>query len=165
MRGMPQVYSGDEIAMSGGEDPDNRRDFPGGWPDSTSDSSQNAFTNRTPQQAEMHDWVQQLLTLRTKYPALQSGEMQVLQADKDTLAYVRVFTEKAGGQSNSGSKVIVVVNRSATALTTNIKLEGTLLSGTHQPHTIAGNAVTRWESNQLHIEIPGSSVWIAAIGQ
>jgi len=27
MRGMPQVYSGDEIAMLGGDDPDNRRDF------------------------------------------------------------------------------------------------------------------------------------------
>ena len=31
MRGMPQIYSGDEIAMMGGEDPDNRRDFPGGF--------------------------------------------------------------------------------------------------------------------------------------
>ncbi len=27
LRGMPQIYSGDEIAMRGGEDPDNRRDF------------------------------------------------------------------------------------------------------------------------------------------
>ena len=31
MRGMPQVYSGDEIAMQGGPDPDNRRNFPGGF--------------------------------------------------------------------------------------------------------------------------------------
>jgi neopullulanase len=33
VRGMPQVYSGDEIAMQGGEDPDNRRNFPGGFPE------------------------------------------------------------------------------------------------------------------------------------
>ena len=30
-RGIPLVYYGDEIAMPGGVDPDNRRDFPGGW--------------------------------------------------------------------------------------------------------------------------------------
>jgi neopullulanase len=32
MRGTPLVYYGDEIAIPGGPDPDNRRDFPGGWP-------------------------------------------------------------------------------------------------------------------------------------
>ena len=55
LRGIPQIYSGDEIAMSGGEDPDNRRDFPGGWPVGPLDSTRNAFVNPTPQQAEMHD--------------------------------------------------------------------------------------------------------------
>src|SRR5271170_7922828 len=39
LRGIPELYYGDEIAMSGGDDPDNRRDFPGGWPD----DRQNAF--------------------------------------------------------------------------------------------------------------------------
>ena len=28
LRGIPQIYSGDEIAMAGGDDPDNRRRFP-----------------------------------------------------------------------------------------------------------------------------------------
>jgi glycosidase len=31
-RGTPLIYYGDEIAMPGGGDPDNRRDFPGGFP-------------------------------------------------------------------------------------------------------------------------------------
>jgi glycosidase len=30
-RGIPMIYHGDEIGMTGGDDPDNRRDFPGGW--------------------------------------------------------------------------------------------------------------------------------------
>src|SRR5437867_2968965 len=30
-RGLPMVYAGDEIGTPGGGDPDNRRDFPGGW--------------------------------------------------------------------------------------------------------------------------------------
>ena len=32
LRGIPQIYYGDEIAMPGGADPDNRRDFPGRLP-------------------------------------------------------------------------------------------------------------------------------------
>ena len=31
VRGIPEIYYGDEIGMKGGADPDNRRDFPGGW--------------------------------------------------------------------------------------------------------------------------------------
>jgi glycosidase len=50
-RGVPMIYYGDEIAMSGGDDPDNRRDFPGGW----SDDLLNAFkpSGRTPEQQEV----------------------------------------------------------------------------------------------------------------
>jgi hypothetical protein len=40
--------------MSGGEDPDNRDDFPGGWPG----AAQSAFSNRTPRQTAMHDSTQ-----------------------------------------------------------------------------------------------------------
>ncbi len=32
LRGIPQLYYGDEIGMTGGDDPDNRHDFPGGFP-------------------------------------------------------------------------------------------------------------------------------------
>jgi glycosidase len=45
MRAMPQIYSGGEIAMTGGEDPDNRHDFPGGFPGDT----HNAFTASGPE--------------------------------------------------------------------------------------------------------------------
>jgi neopullulanase len=49
MHRMPQIYSGDEIAMQGGEDPDNRRNFPGGFHD-IKDANENAFSSsgRTP---------------------------------------------------------------------------------------------------------------------
>jgi glycosidase len=32
LRGIRQIYCGDEIGMRGGNDPDSRRDFPGGFP-------------------------------------------------------------------------------------------------------------------------------------
>src|SRR4029453_766960 len=40
VRGIPQLYYGEEIALEGKDDPDNRRDFPGGFPGDT----HNAFT-------------------------------------------------------------------------------------------------------------------------
>ena len=50
-RGTPLLYYGDEIAMPGGGDPDNRRDFPGGF----SGDTRNAFTaqGRTAQENEV----------------------------------------------------------------------------------------------------------------
>ncbi|WP_263351951.1 alpha-amylase family glycosyl hydrolase [Acidicapsa acidisoli] len=159
MRGMPQIYSGDEIAMQGGDDPDNRRDFPGGWPEAT----QSAFTGRTPEQAVMHDWVQNLLTMRAKYAALQTGEMQVLAADKDVLAYTRVLARNAGEKSAPGGKVLVVVNRAATDSTVNLKLGGTLLEGASQSHTVLGDAKAQWDGENLRVEMAGTSAWIAVI--
>ena len=59
---MPEVYSGDEIAMEGGDDPDNRRDFPGGF----TSSSHDAFTaaGRTQGEQEMFAWAAGLFHLR-----------------------------------------------------------------------------------------------------
>jgi glycosidase len=159
MRGMPQVYSGDEIAMSGGDDPDNRHDFPGEWPATT----QNAFTTRTPQQAAMHDWVQGLLMLRAQNPALQSGDMQLLAAEKDVLAYARVIPSSNSGTKDSVDKILVVVNRSSHAQPVTLKLGATLLAGTSQPKTLLGYATSTWASDEAQVNMPAQSVWVALI--
>ena len=101
-RGMPQLYTGDEIAMRGGEDPDNRHDFPGGFPvnpgrPSTAPSrfddapGTNAFSpaEQTPSEHAMFTWTQSLLKLRSAEPALQSGDEQLLYSSADTLAFIR----------------------------------------------------------------------------
>lgn len=58
IRGVPLLYYGDEIAMKGGDDPDNRRDFPGGW----SDDPANAFTRqgRTAEQNDVFEHVNEI---------------------------------------------------------------------------------------------------------
>jgi glycosidase len=48
MRGLPELYYGDEIGMTGGNDPDNRRDFPGGFPG----DKQNAFVESEPRSSK-----------------------------------------------------------------------------------------------------------------
>ena len=98
-RGTPMIYYGDEIAMPGRGDPDNRRDFPGGWPE----DKRNAFTpeGRTADEASVHQYVRKLLALRRELEPLRRGDTVLLHSNERSRAYARV-TSEAG--------VIVVLN-------------------------------------------------------
>lgn len=157
MRGMPQVYSGDEIAMSGGDDPDNRHDFPGGRPGAT----QNAFTGRNPKQEAMYGWVRRLLSLRARQPALRSGEMQVLTADKDVLAYVRNVRSSAEGNRN----VLVVINRSSEAASIHIDVAGTVIDGATGADTLLGEGTASVTGKSLDVHVPALGAWVASVDQ
>jgi len=102
-RGVPMIYSGDEIAMPGAGDPDNRRDFPGGWPG----DPHNAFeaAGRTPDQESAFEHLRRLAHLRGQLEPLRRGKLVDLAVGDQTYAYARV-----GG----GASVIVVINNSTT---------------------------------------------------
>jgi len=102
LRGTPLIYYGDEISMRGGGDPDNRRDFPGGW----SEDPRNAFTRagRTPEEEGVHAHVKRLLALRRRLEPLRRGELVELAVSDATYAFARV-TPKAS--------VVVAFNNSA----------------------------------------------------
>ncbi len=161
MRGTPQIYSGDEIAMAGGDDPDNRHDFPGGFPGKPEASSQSAFIpgQRTPPQADMYDWVQHLLQLRAHYAELNAGEEQVLHADDDTLVYVR-GSNLGEGCSSGNSRVLVVVNKSTETKMLSLATDNTALAGCKALKPLLGsisvNAVS--QSNQQVSVPPGASL-------
>lgn len=70
-RGVPMIYYGDEIAMRGGGDPDNRRDFPGGWASDTHNAFQEA--GRTTDENAVWTYVQKLIALRKSTPALRGA--------------------------------------------------------------------------------------------
>jgi glycosidase len=86
-RGTPLVYYGDEVAMPGGNDPDNRRDFPGGW----RGDPRNAFTaaGRTPAEQAVFEHVRKLLRLRAERSELRRGEMEHLHAGEQSYVYRR----------------------------------------------------------------------------
>lgn len=98
-RGTPLLYYGDEIAMPGGADPDNRRDFPGGFPGDT----QNAFTaqGRSAQENDVWNHLAKLGELRKSLEPLRRGRSLDLLDEEQQLAYARV---------TDSSAVIVVFN-------------------------------------------------------
>ncbi|MDI1240540.1 MAG: alpha-amylase family glycosyl hydrolase [bacterium] len=98
-RGTPLLYYGDEIAMPGGADPDNRRDFPGGFPG----DARNAFTSqgRTPQENDVWVHLAKLGELRRFHEPLRRGRSLDLVDQEQQFAYARL-TDKAA--------VIVILN-------------------------------------------------------
>jgi len=101
-RGVPQLYYGNEIAMKGEGDPDNRRDFPGGFVG----DSRNAFTKegRSTDEQKMFEWTQKWLSLRKKHHALRYGSTIDLFYDEDVYLFARVSTRE---------KVVLAFNRSS----------------------------------------------------
>jgi glycosidase len=92
-RGIPQLYYGDEIAMPGGNDPDNRRDFPGGWPG----DARNAFdtSGRTKEEDNVFAHVKKLLKLRKDNDTLRRGRLMHLTVDDQLYAFVRYTDQQA----------------------------------------------------------------------
>ncbi len=86
-RGIPMLYYGDEIALPGGDDPDNRRDFPGGFPSDT----RNAFLeqDRTPEEQAIFDYVQTLTHLRAQLEPLRRGTLLNLYVTDQQYIYAR----------------------------------------------------------------------------
>jgi glycosidase len=90
-RGTPLIYYGDEIGMTGGGDPHNRADFPGGW----AEDKRNAFeiTGRTTEQAGIHAHVTKLTKLRHELEPLRRGQYRDLTVSAGTYAFARVTPE------------------------------------------------------------------------
>jgi len=131
LRGMPQFYSGDEIAMRGNDDPDNRQDFPGGFPG----DKQSAFdpATRTSEQQEVFAWVSGLLHLRSAEPLLQGTAQQNLFVDGTALAYVRGAALDTGCRpGEAGSRILVVVSKADRERDLSVETRATALAGCSQ---------------------------------
>jgi neopullulanase len=92
-RGIPQLYYGEEIAMEGGEDPDNRRDFPA-----------QAFTasGRNAKEQEMFKWTRDWIHLRREHSALRLGRLIDLVYDDNVYVFAR---------QDSSETVVIAINR------------------------------------------------------
>ncbi|MBK9980646.1 MAG: cyclomaltodextrinase N-terminal domain-containing protein [Gemmatimonadetes bacterium] len=104
-RGTPLVYYGDEIAIPGGNDPDNRRDFPGGW----SSDPRNAFDAAGRNAAEQDVWrhVQKVAQIRAARQELRGGATEHLFVSDQVYVYRRGGTIVAINNGKEASDVTI----------------------------------------------------------
>ncbi len=152
LRGIPQLYYGDEIGMAGGGDPDNRRDFPGGFPG----DSQDAFTakGRTPDQQEIFQHVQSLLELRKEHSALREGQQWHIGWTDKAYAFVR---------QDAQEKLLVVFNAADNAQDLGFDVDNTPLSGAHDFVPLFGQTKVGGEGQRLKLTAPGSSLTVLQV--
>ena len=165
MRGMPQLYAGDEIAMKGGDDPDNRRDFPGGFPG----DAQDAFTQagRTPEQQAEFDWISGLTKLRREHPALECGGEQVLAANEDWLVMLRDMGHQHAEHcevkgANQSERVIVALHRGSGAAALDVATNQTWANGCRVSQPLLGEGQVSASEDRIHLRLNGNDVLIAA---
>jgi glycosidase len=163
LRGTPQLYSGDEIAMPGGNDPDNRRDFPGGFPG----DPRSAFTatGRTADENNIHRWTSALLALRKAHPSIASGLEQNLFASDALFAFARTTSAAGCASDPTAERVLVVVNKSAEAKTIEFSTDSTALSGCNKftPLAVTPGAHPALNGNALRIELQPSTLAILEV--
>jgi glycosidase len=152
LRGIPEIYYGDEIGMPGGGDPDNRRDFPGGWTGDAND----AFTQsgRTRGQQEIFSYVQSLLRIRREHAALRGGQLWHLASDESCYVFARESEEE---------RVVVAFNNADQPRELRIPLADTPAQGAAAVEPIFGEAKAELAGKEIHITMPAQSLSIFSL--
>jgi glycosidase len=152
LRGIPEIYYGDEIGMSGGEDPDNRHDFPGGW---TGDAN-NAFSRggRTANQERLFAYVQNLLRLRREHDSLRGGKLWHLAADDSSYVFLRESAEE---------RLLVTFHSGANAKMMKVSLKDTPAKGASGISQLFGRAQAQLAGDMLQLTLPPQSLSILVL--
>jgi glycosidase len=141
--GAPTVYYGDEVGVTGDDDPDDRRTYP--W----------AGSGGTPDNALFAHYTA-LAQLRRTTPALTDGDFKVLLAD-DASGVV------AYGRKSNNQAVVVIINRSDTASAGAIPVAGYLQDGLQLTTRLTvgtGNGAASVANGQIAGNIGGKSALV-----
>jgi len=146
-RGTPLVYYGDEIAMPGGGDPDNRRDFPGGFPG----DERSAFEGkgRTAAEEDVFAHLRTLLHLRREQVALRRGDTVNLLVGEQTWAYARF---------HEGKVVLVALNNGTAEASLDLPAgPAGLGEGRHLRDRLSGGTEARVVEGRVRLTLPARS--------
>ncbi|HYW17803.1 MAG TPA: glycoside hydrolase family 13 protein [Nodularia sp. (in: cyanobacteria)] len=124
--GAPSIYYGDEVGLPGAIDPDSRRGFP-------------TEANWNQHILNIH---RQLITLRHKYPALRTGNYQVLFAQGELYIFSRTLDTE---------ELIIAVNAGTATAKANIDAPSLQ---TQPQKLLYGAAEFEWCGTQLSLTLP-----------
>lgn len=147
LRGIPQLYAGDEIGMPGGDDPDNRRDFPGGFPGDARDAFSAA--GRTPDQQDIFAHVQSLLALRKAHPALRQGKLTHVAWDDTYYAFVRESPDE---------KLLIVYNNASSPRDLKIPAGETPLANAHLLEPLLGGTAAEIGGGEARVTLASQTL-------
>ncbi len=138
--GVPCIYYGDEIGMTGANDPYNRACFdwePSRW------------------NQDLRGWVQGLAALRAAYPALRRGGYRTLIAAGDVFGFARFDARET---------LIVAVNRSDAELETRPLALDALPWPPHRPTTLMGAGGLNARTGRMRLSAKSCLVLHAPVG-
>jgi neopullulanase len=138
--------------MPGGGDPDNRRDFPGGW----IGDANNAFTEsgRTREQQETFAYVQSLLRLRREHAALRGGQLWHVASDETSYVFARESEEE---------RLVVAFNNADQPRELRIPLADTPAQKATEIAILFGQANGEIAERELRITMPARSLSIFSL--
>ncbi len=131
--GAPTIYYGDEVGVTGGNDPDSRRTYPWGNEDTS-----------------LRDTYKQLISLRKSYTALTTGNVRHgLLIDDANGSY-------AFGRDDASSKFVIALNNNASARTLTVNVSGYVANGAVLTDVLNGGTYTVSAGN---VSVPVSARW------
>ena len=139
VRGIPQLYAGEEIAMEGKEDPDNRRDFP---------SDAFRAEGRRPKEREMFEWTKSWIRLRRDHAVMRSGKLIDLFVDDETY----VFARELGAET-----IVVAFNRENKLKQVSVPVGVIGVKNGVMLRALIGDVSGRVDKGEVVLSLPGQS--------
>jgi glycosidase len=141
--GAPTVYYGDEVGVTGADDPDDRRTYP--WADTGGNPDTSLLTH-----------YKALTALRKSVPALVSGDFKVLLADD-------AANSVAFGRKTGTDAAVVAVNRDDSAQTLHVPVAHYLPDGTAL-HAVYGSGGATVGGGELVVTVPAMGAVVLDTG-